>query len=124
MTTISMITPIRCSKISNLSFTDYVLIYLDKNNKVKRAIPDFDEKFIDYENSLIMEALDSDKVSVFRVVRHKIHSQKNPVFYIKINEHGEIVHSNSFGNYNVNLEALLIDSKRRETVSKLLKKRR
>ena len=122
--TVSLITPIRCSKIVNLRFTDYILVYLDKNNKVKRAIPDFDEKYIDYENSLIMEALDADKVSVFQLVRHSINSQPNPVFRICTNEQGEITRSSSLGENRVNLEDLLIDSKRRETVSKLLKKRR
>ena len=125
MTTISLITPIQYSKISNLSFTDYLLIYLDENQKLKRAVPDFCEQFMDYENSLLLEALNADKVSVFKLVRrNKTKYENAPIFYIDINENGEIVNYNNFGDHSVNLENLLLDSKRRQTVAKLLKKRR
>lgn len=125
MTTISLVTPIQYIQITNLKFTDYILLFKDKNEKLKRAIPDFEARFMDYENSLINEALEADKVSVFRVVRRgKTSCEPNPVFYISVNEHGEVINHNTFGEHEVNLENLLLDSERRQTISKLLKKRR
>lgn len=122
MKLLSYVTPISCNKINNLKLTDYILLYLDKDKKLKRAIPDFSENFIDYENSLLEEAINADRVGIFKIVLPKKVRFNTPVFGININEHGEVT-GYDCGEHSLNIENFLLDSERRETASKLLKKR-
>ena len=125
MTTISLVTPISYSKIQNLSLSEYILIYLSEDNKLKRAIPDFEGRFIDYDDSLILDALNAERVAPFKIVkRSKAKYETSPIFYISTKYNGEIVDYNNFGENITELENFLLDSKRRQTVSKLLKKNR
>lgn len=125
METLSLVTPISYRKISNLKFTDYILIFKDKEGKLKRAIPDFGEKFMEYSDSLILDALSADEVAVFRFVKRRASMyEENPMFDIVTNENGEIIRHSSFDEDNYShLENFLLNSERRENVSKLLKKR-
>lgn len=114
------ITPINCQKIKNLSITEYFIIYLDKNNKLKRAIPDFDEAFVSKEDSLIDEMFDADKCGFFKTITKKRYIKTNePKFIVCIDEDGTV---SKYVEENVRLENLLIDKKTRESVAKLLKK--
>jgi len=125
MTTISLVTPIKYSQIENLRFTEYLFLYLDEGNRVKRAVPDFSESFMDYYQSLILEAIKADKVAPFKLIdRRKTTRESSPMFYIHTNDNGEISSYEAFGDNVTKLENFLLDSKRRETVSKLLKKTR
>ena len=116
------ITPINCKQIKNLSITEYFIIYLDKNNKLKRAIPDFDEKIVSKEDSLIDEVFDAERCGFFKTLTKKKYVKTNqPKFIVCIDEEGTV---NKYAEENVQLEKLLIDKKTRQNVAKLLKKRR
>lgn len=123
METLLKVTPISYRKIKNLQFTEFVFLYLDKNNKLKRAIPDVGQIIIESSDSLIEEALSADRVAPFELV-FKYEETSSPVFNILVDHNGEVVrYSNQPGN-NIELPNLLLDSKRRKNVSKLLKKLR
>ena len=117
MKTFSRVTPITYRMTKNLAVTDYMFIYMNEDKKLKRAIPDFEEKFFDSSDSLINEVFNADKIGVFRIL-YKNERATSPVFNINISEDGTV---ESYNNY-VELENFLLDSKRRETVSKMLKK--
>ena len=122
MRTMSFITPISYDKIKNLSITDYLIICIDENNKLKRIIPDFNESIISSEDSLINELPKADRCGIFRIISRKEYLKtKKPTFSICIDEFGII---NSYTEDTVKLDNLLLDKKRRENVSKILKKKR
>lgn len=123
MITTTLVTPSSYRLVRNLQFNEYIFLYFDKDNKLKRAVPDFMESFIGSDDSLIIEAMSAEKVAPFRIVRFSEQVQ-SPIFSIDINETGEVVnHSNLIGNIT-KLENFLLDSERRRNVSKLLKIRR
>ncbi len=122
MKTMTLITPINCKKIRNLSVNNYLLLYLDEKNNLKRAIPDFDEQFISSEESLINEAMNSEKIAVFKIIK-KRECCNSPVFCIFTDNNGEVIEHNNY-NDTAKLDSFLLDTKKRKTVSKLLKKRR
>lgn len=122
MEKMTFVTPINCGQVKNLRITEYFIIYLDKNNKLKRAIPDFNEVLISKEDSLIDEAINSDRFGFFEIVsRKKIDKLSSPLFSIFVNDDG-LISRHTEG--EVKLDSLLIDTKRRETASKLLKKKK
>lgn len=122
MQTMSFITPISCDKIKNLFITDYLIICVDVNNKLKRIIPDFNESIISSDDSLINELPNVDRCGIFRIIsREEYIKTKKPTFSICVDEFGII---NSYTEDTVKLDNLLLDKKRRENVSKILKKKR
>lgn len=122
MEKMTFVTPINCEQVKNLRITEYFIIYLDKNNKLKRAIPDFNEVLISKEDSLIDEAINSDRFGFFEIVsRKKFDKLSSPLFSIFVNDDG-LISRHTEG--EVKLDSLLIDTKRRETASKLLKKKK
>jgi len=123
MTILSFVTPISYNKIKDLEVTEYVLLYLNRKNKLKRAIPDFNEKFISKRFSSIDEAIHSDKVSIFKIVKLNEHVD-NPIFGIYTNSKGEIERYDSFDNSENKLEDFLCDSKSKQSLIKMLKKTR
>lgn len=126
MVTIASVVPITKEKISKLRVSQYMLIYMDENKKLKRAIPDFDESFMDYETSLLEEALHSEKLAIFTYVSWHFGSTKHkPVFNLHINDDGEIIKYDNFSNTSsAELEDYLLDSKTRQRMLKRLKKTR
>lgn len=124
MNTITLITPATGKKVKNLSICDYLLLYLDDNNKMKRAIPDFNEQYISGEESLINEALNAEKIAMFKIVRFKKNDYvSSPIFCVTTNELGEIVEYNGYDN-DAKLDRFLFDSEKRKRAFKLLNKRR
>lgn len=123
MITMSLVTPISYSKVENLQITEYILLYLDKGNKLKRAIPDFSENIVSYDDSLIMEAMKAERVAPFKYVCFDEHVE-SPVFNIQINENGEVFKHSNMGENTTQLENFLLDSNKRRNVARLLKKLR
>ena len=123
MTILSFITPISYNKIRKLEITEYVLLYLNKKNKLKRAIPDFEEMFISRKSSLIDEAISSNEVALFKIVKSNEYV-KTPVFCVYTNSKGEIERYDSFDDSANKLEDFLCDSKSKQSLIKMLKKTR
>lgn len=122
MEKMSFVKPINCDQIKNLSMTEYFIIYLDKNNKLKRAIPDFNESIISYEDSLIDEAFNAERCGLFKLLtKREFLKSSSPKFSIYIDENGTI---NKYTEEEVKLNNLLLDKKTRENISKILKKKR
>ena len=117
------VTPASCGSIKNLRITEYILLYFDKDNKLKRAIPDFEERIISFEDSLILEAMDSEKIWVFKILS-ETEEVTSPTFQIIANDEGEVASYSRCNDNMSNLESFLLNSERRKTTSKLLKKRR
>lgn len=121
MATISLVTPTSYNRIKHLEFNTYLLLYLDKDSKLKRAIPDFKEKCISCEHSLIEEAYQADKVATFRLISRK-NRMAYPVYSLYIEDDGSVSRCyDEVGNI-VNLDNILSESKSRESAIKLLKK--
>ena len=121
----SAVTPISYSDIEELQVPDYALLYFDDNGQLKRAIPDFSEVFMSYKESLIDEVLMADRIAPFRYVKaSKTENETSPVFFISVNEYGEVVNVEKHQDNITNIESFLLNYKRRESVSKLLKKMR
>lgn len=122
MEKMTFVTPINCKQVKNLYITEYFILYKDQNNKLKRAIPDFNELLMDSEESLIGEAINSDKFGLFKIISRKEFDKLNsPVFCICVNDDG-FISKHTEG--EVKLDSLLINTKRRENYSKMLKKKR
>ena len=119
----TLVKPISCKKLKNLQVTDYILVYFDKDKKLKRAIPDFDERFFDYNDSLILDAIEAEKIAPFMFVRNAEEGTA-PIFDIQINDSGEVIGYGSRNGDNLQLGKFLLDSKQRRNTSKLLKKRK
>lgn len=78
-----------------------------------------------YKESLIDEVLMADRIAPFRYVKaSKTENETSPVFFISVNEYGEVVNVEKHQDNITNIESFLLNSKRRESVSKLLKKMR
>lgn len=122
MDKMSFITPISCNRIKNLSITKYLILHIDQNNKLKRAIPDFNEEYISSDDSLIDDAINADKIGLFKLVsKSELSRTSSPIFSIYINEDGTI---SRYSEDIVKLENLLLDTKTRQTAAKLLKKKK
>lgn len=120
-TRLLMITPINCKETQNLGVNEYILLYLDKENKLKRAIPDFDESFVDCSDSLIYEAIQAEHIAPFKIVYSKDRIDC-PVFLANLNEDNEVVSCTNLFDRNVKIETFLPDSNKRQTIGKLLQK--
>ncbi|MBQ7136652.1 MAG: hypothetical protein IJO43_01590 [Bacilli bacterium] len=121
----SAVTPISYSDIEELQFTEYALLYFDDNGKLKRAIPDLSEVFMSHKESLINEVFMADRIAPFRYVNtSKTENETSPVFFISVNEYGEVIRVENHQDNITNIESFLLNYKRRESVSKLLKKMR
>lgn len=123
MTTMTFVTPIDYKEIRNLEFNDYILLYLDKDSKLKRAIPDFKERVISYDDSLIYEAMKSKKIAPFKLVCH-YEDDALPLYSIELNDSGEVVNYNNLIGDNINLESYLFSSYKVRNMAKVLKKTR
>lgn len=116
------VAPISSRALKNIRFSECILFYLDQNNKLKRAIPDFEEKFIDAEDSLIEEAKEASQLAIFKTLqRDEVVS--SPVFQVITSDSGEVISYNS-ENKELKLEKLLLDSNKRQKVARMLKKTR
>lgn len=122
MSSLMKVTPIHCRALKNIHFTECVLFYLDKDSKLKRAIPDFEEKFLDSKDSLVGEVLEAEKIAVFRTLRSD-EEVSSPVFQVITSDSGEVISYNS-DNKELKLEKLLLDSNKRQKVARMLKKTR
>lgn len=125
MTKLSFVTPINHSQIRHLSFSEYILLYLDKDDKLKRAIPDFEQKFIDEDSSLINEATEAERFAFFRLVKAK-EIIPSPVFSIFVEDDGYVLNCdyNSLYGEERKIDDYLVDSKKAKNMVKKLKKNR
>lgn len=120
MKSMLFVTPINPNRVNNLSITDYLIIYMDYDMKIKRAIPDFNERFMSSENSLINEAINSKKMGLFKILSmYEVRKTDLPVLRIYINEDGDL---NAYNEDIEQLDNLLIDTKREQSIFKILKK--
>lgn len=120
MSRLTYITPIN-RKVTNLNILDCVVIYLSKDNKLKKAIPDFNQMVIDGDDSKIEEALGAEKLALFKKLKTN-EQVSTPVFSIYSDESGEIVRYTTSENTDLKLENLLLGPEQRQRVLKMLKR--
>jgi len=120
MKSMLFVTPIDPNGINNLSITDYLIIYMDYDMKLKRAIPDYSEKFMSSDDSLINEVINSEKMGLFEILSmYQSRKTTLPVFRIYINEDGSV---DAYNDGITQLDNLLVDTKREQSIFKMLKK--
>lgn len=120
MSSLMKVTPIHSRTLKNIHFTECVLFYLDKDSKLKRAIPDFEERFLDSCDSLVGEVIEAERIGVFRTLRRD-EEVSSPTFRVITNDSGEVV-SYSSNNQDLKIENFLLDSSKRQKVARMLKK--
>lgn len=118
-----MIKPICYKEVRKLRVSDHLLLYLDENNNLKRAIPDFNERFVSRSDSLIDEAILAKKIGIFKLKKFKTKT-KGPLFVVKINDDGKIIYHNNYEDKENNLENFLYEHKKIEKSFKILKKKK
>lgn len=122
MNRLTYITPIN-RKVTNLNMFDCVVIYLSKDHKLKKAIPDFSQMIIDGQDSQVEEALEAERLALFKRVG-MTEEVDTPVFTIYSNDDGEIIKYTTAENVNVKLENLLLGQEQRQKIAKMLKKQK
>jgi len=108
MKTIRFITPM-VDEEEKLSITRHTIVYLDDNDNMKVAVPDYYNQYVD--NSNVHEALNSKFVAVYKnIPRNRLNRRNIPVIMLIVNDE-DIIEEVNYEGYPINLFANRIDNK-------------
>jgi len=70
----------------NISIFKHIILFINEENNIERAIPDFNERFLDSKSSNIDKLNDNSKMAFFEVVDYFSIYDNEPVFEINLLE--------------------------------------
>lgn len=100
MKTIKYVTPVMDEE-EKLCLTKHIIIYLDDNDNMKIAIPDYYNKYVD--NSNIQEALNSRFVAVYKNIPRQGFNKKNMSEIMLVVNDEDIIEDVSYMGAPINL---------------------